>query len=187
MRPTCVFTVDSARWNRSAISALFQPRPIAVSTSRSRSVSTSNCSAAAAPSGSPSTGNWSANRSSSRRVSFGATTASPFATTLIPASSSSGWASFTRNPLAPARSAAYAYSSRSNVVSTSTRLRPPAAMIRRVASIPSTPGIRTSMSTTSGPNSVARRTASAPLSASPSTTRSGWLSTSIRNPMRCNG
>ena len=67
-------------------------------------------------------------------------------------SSSVGWVSFSRNPLAPARRAWKTYSSRSNVVRTSTRVaavRSSAAM-RRVASMPSTPGMRMSMSTTSG-------------------------------------
>ena len=47
-------------------------------------------------------------------------------------------------------SAAWAYSSRSKVVRISTRDGSPCSMIRRVASIPSMPGMRTSISTTSG-------------------------------------
>ena len=62
-----------------------------------------------------------ANRSSSRRVVDGATTASPRCTVRIASSRSSGRASLSRKPLAPARSAAKAYSSRSKVVSTTTR------------------------------------------------------------------
>ena len=42
---------------------------------------------------------------SSRRVVLGATTASPLATARIAESRSAGWASLSRKPLAPARSA----------------------------------------------------------------------------------
>ena len=62
------------------------------------------------------------NCSISRRVTFGASSASPSATTRTAASSSSGSVSFSRNPLAPARSASNTYSSRSNVVRMSTRV-----------------------------------------------------------------
>ncbi len=52
-------------------------------------------------------------------------------------------------PDAPAFSAENTYSSRSKVVSTSTRVGTPAATICRVASTPSITGIRMSMRTTS--------------------------------------
>ena len=75
----------------------------------------------------------------------------PGATTRIAASSSSGGTFLSRNPLAPARSAANASASVSNVVSTSTRGRPVVApaQIRRVASTPSMVGMRRSITTTS--------------------------------------
>ncbi len=85
-----------------------------------------------------------------RRTTRGATTELPEATVLIASVSSAGRAFFARKPLAPARSAANACSSRSNVVRTSTREDGCSATIRRVASMPSTPGMRTSISTTSG-------------------------------------
>ncbi len=87
-------------------------------------------------------------------------------------------------PLAPARSASYTYSSRSKVVSTSTRAAEPAARMRRVASMPSTSGIRTSINTTSGENLVAALTACSPLAASPTTVMSGSASRIIRKPVR---
>ena len=77
-------------------------------------------------------------------------TASPAATVLMAATSSPGRTSLSRKPLAPARSAPKAYSSRSKVVRTRTLGSGPAAVIRWVASMPSVPGIRTSISTTSG-------------------------------------
>ena len=68
--------------------------------------------------------------SSRRRVTRGETTASPVATVLMAATRSPGRTSLSRKPLAPARSAPKAYSSRSNVVSTSTLGSGPAAVIR---------------------------------------------------------
>ena len=66
--------------------------------------------------------------------------------------------SLSRKPLAPARSASKTYSSRSNVVTTRTRGAPsPEARIRRVASMPSSTGMRTSISTTSGRSAAAER------------------------------
>ena len=68
----------------------------------------------------------------------------------IAPSRSGGAASLSRNAAAPALIAAKAYSSRSNVVSTITRGRVWSGLrARRVASTPSTRGIRTSISTTS--------------------------------------
>src|SRR5258708_8852660 len=54
-----------------------------------------------------------ANRSSSRLVTDGASSASPAVTTRMPAMMSAGGASLSRNPLAPADSAPTTYSSRS--------------------------------------------------------------------------
>ena len=64
-------------------------------------------------------------------------------------------------------------SSRSKVVSTRTRGLVSSTTMRRVASIPSTPGIRTSISTTSGWSSAASVAASAPSPASPTTSIPG--------------
>ena len=62
----------------------------------------------------------SAKRSMRRRVTEGANIEPPSAATRIAATSCCSGASFRRNPLAPARSAAKTYSSRSNVVRTRT-------------------------------------------------------------------
>jgi hypothetical protein len=69
---------------------------------------------------------------------------------LMARTNSDGRASFRMKPLAPIRSAPKAYSSRSKVVRIRMRERGSVAMIARVASMPSTPGIRTSITTTSG-------------------------------------
>ena len=63
----------------------------------------------------------SAKRSISRRVTAGANSEPPSAMTWIAARSCASGASLSRKPLAPARRAANTYSSRSKVVSTSTR------------------------------------------------------------------
>ena len=76
---------------------------------------------------------------------LGASSASPAAMTRMADRSSSGGRSLSMNPLAPTRSAPKTYSSRSNVVRISTRGSGPAAVIRRVASIPSSTGMRMSM------------------------------------------
>jgi len=49
------------------------------------------------------------------------------------------------------------------------------------------PGMRMSMTTTSAPVSLASRTASAPVPASPATSISGVRSISLRNPARTSG
>ena len=64
---------------------------------------------------------WSAKCAMSRRVTLGASSASPAATVRIALSSSSSGRLFSAKPLAPARSASKTYSSRSNVVRISTR------------------------------------------------------------------
>lgn len=120
----------------------------------------------------------------SRRVVEGAITASPRCTVRIAASSSSGGASLSRNPLAPASIASNAYSSRSKVVSTTTRGASGRCSSVRVASMPSISGMRTSMSTTSAPATDTDATASRPLPASATTVRSGWESTSMASPER---
>jgi hypothetical protein len=128
----------------------------------------------------------------SRLVDDGAITASPWCTVRIAVSSSSGCASLSRNPLAPARMASSTYSSRSNVVSTTTRGSPaaaaaPSARSARVADRPSIPGMRTSISTTSVLVVASRCSASRPSSASTTTWRSGWESMTMRRPARTSG
>jgi len=87
-------------------------------------------------------------------VTAGASRASPPAITVTARISSSGGVSFSKNPLAPARSASTTYSSASKVVTTSTRTPVSAGsdVICRVASMPSSTGILMSISTTSGRN-----------------------------------
>jgi len=58
------------------------------------------------------------------------------------------------------------------------------AAICLVASSPSVPGIRMSISTTSGLCRRASVNASAPSAASPTTVMSAWASSSARNPAR---
>jgi hypothetical protein len=123
----------------------------------------------------------------SRRVIAGASIASPAATTRIAVSRSAGSASLSRNPDAPPRSAANTWASWSNVVSTRTRGGSAPAVSRAVAVSPSMPGIRTSISTTSGLTRSARASAAAPSAASPTTHRSGSASTMAAKPARTTG
>ena len=58
------------------------------------------------------------------------------------------------------------------------------AVISAVATMPSVPGMRTSMRTTSGRSRPVWRTASAPSTASPTTSRSGCACRIMRKPMR---
>ena len=60
----------------------------------------------------------------------------------------------------------------------------PSPAIRRVACSPSSPGIRMSISTTSGVSSRTSRTASAPSAASPTTSMPSWASSRAANPAR---
>ena len=125
------------------ISALERPRAIRRSTSsRARS-------ARRAPVGGAGCG-IRVNCLITRFVIAGERSASPGATVRIAASSCSGGSSLSTNPLAPARSASYTYSSRSNVVRIRIRAVSSAARIRRVASSPSSSGMRMSISTTVG-------------------------------------
>src|SRR5215472_676714 len=112
MRPTWVLVVCSAMTSVPLISVLDRPRAISRSTSVSRRVS--------APSVGGDGGSGRGRRAKSainRRVTDGASSASPVATTRTAWTSSAAGASLSRKPLAPARSASYTYSSRSNVVS----------------------------------------------------------------------
>src|SRR6266511_2854306 len=105
----------------------------------------------------------------------------------MPVSRSPGGTSLSRNPLAPARSAAKTYSSRLNVVSIRMRAADPDSTICRVASMPSITGMRTSISTTSGSNAWVIATPWTPSPASPTTSRSGWVSSTIRKPSSSSG
>ena len=117
-------------------------------------------------------------------MTLGAISASPLAAAWIAWASSSGPASLSRKPRAPALSAPWTYSSRSNVVMTTTAsgssTSGPASA--RVASMPSSSGIRMSNRHTSGRSSRARATASRPSAASPTTSMSGWASRIIAQP-----
>ena len=113
-----------ARPRRSRRSTARQPRASRIS--RSRGVSSVVLRTGA-------TARASRNRSSMDRVAPAATTWVPSATARIAASSSSGRASFSTKPLAPASIAETAASSKSKVVSTSTR---GAASPRRVVQQP---------------------------------------------------
>src|SRR5205823_1514020 len=103
----------------------------------------------------------------------------------IPVTSCSGGTSLSMKPLAPACSASYTYSSMSKVVSITTFVSIPSrSSRRRVASIPSSSGMRTSMSTTSGRSRCVSSIASRPSEASPTTSMSLSASRIIRNPVR---
>ena len=125
-----------------------------------------------------------ANVAITRPVTAGASSALPAATVRTAATSSSAGACLSRKPLAPARRASNRYSSRSNVVTMTTRASGVAATIRRVASSPSIPGIWTSISTTSGVRQRTSSTAAAPSAASPTTSMSGSASRISRSPER---
>src|SRR5580704_11006672 len=129
MSPTWPLTQTLELCRSAAISALDRPEPTSVSTSRSLTVS----SARSLRSGAPSVGGrCGRKRPIRRRVVEGATTESPLCTLRMAYSSSSGGADLSRNPLAPARSASKAYSSRSKVVRMRTRGRSAAWQISRV-------------------------------------------------------
>jgi hypothetical protein len=181
MWPTWVLTVASEMCSSAAISVLDRPEPTWASTSRSRAVSSARPSRSGAPSV---VGRCGRKRPIRRRVVDGATTESPWCTLRMAYRSSSGGADLSRKPLAPARSAANAYSSRSKVVRMRTRGRSAAWQISRVAATPSIPGIRTSMTITSAGTLRASRTAAAPSAASPTTARSGWLPSTMAKPAR---
>src|SRR6266536_2011165 len=110
-RLTCVLTVSSAITRCAAISALDSPRAINMSTSVSRRVRPGTARRAAA---SADGGRARTKSAISRRVTPGARSASPAATTRTAATSSCSEQSLSRKPLAPAASASYTYSSRSS-------------------------------------------------------------------------
>ncbi|SDD01443.1 hypothetical protein SAMN05216270_101386 [Glycomyces harbinensis] len=159
----CVFTVDTDTNNDPAISAFVRPRATNSTTSNSRSVKISTAFTPA------DTG--SLNRSNNRTVTDGDTNDSPLAAARTASTSNVGPESFNKNPVAPERNAPYTYSSVSNVVTTTIRGPepfPPASSIR-VASRPSSLGIRISNKHTSGFNRRASATATTPSGASATT------------------
>ena len=115
---------------------------------------------------------------------MGASRALPAAAARTAAIRSARGESLSRNPLAPARSASYTYSSRSKVVSMTTFGAGALPVSSRVASSPSIPGIRMSISTTSGRQPTAAASAASPLAASPTTVMSSAVSRMTQNPER---
>src|SRR5690606_32106193 len=117
-----------------------------------------------------------------RRVTEGARSDSPAATTRTPSMRVSGGAFFSMNPAAPSRRAVKTYSSRSNVVRITTRDDGHRSASSAVASNPSITGIWMSTKITSGCSRSATLKASLPFAASPTTVMSGSLSRIIRIP-----
>ena len=111
---------------------------------------------------------------------------SPRVAARIASPSSSGPASLSRKPVAPARNAPWTYSSRSKVVMTTTAIgsSTPGPASCRVASTPSRTGIRMSIRQTSGRSSRASRTASCPSRASPTTSMPSRVPRISRSPVR---
>jgi hypothetical protein len=162
-----------------AISVLLPPRASSTRTSRSRTVSEASRDGAGMV-----CGGRCANASIRRRVTVGASMALPAAAARTAAMRSARGESLSRNPLAPARSASYTYSSRSKVVSMTTLGVCGPLVSSRVASSPSMPGMRMSMSTTSGWCAAADATAAAPSAASPTTVMPSAASRMTQNPER---
>src|SRR5690242_3777990 len=164
----------------SAISSLDRPWATRATTSRSRLVRLSIPAAATA------SGGRATNSLIRRRVTAGDSSASPPTTTRSAWSSSAGWVSFSRNPLAPARSARKMYSSSPKLVRITTRTlsRRSSATICLVASRPSSTGIWMSMSAMSGRCSAASATACCPSAASATTSMSSSASSSDLMPLR---
>jgi hypothetical protein len=78
-------------------------------------------------------------------------------------------------------------SSSSNVVSMITRVAGDSAAMVWVASMPSMPGMRMSITTTSGRSRLVSWTAWAPVPASPATSTPGVPSMTMRRPARISG
>ena len=183
MLETWVFTVPISMNSCSAISALLLPSASAASTSRSRGVRSASADSRAAGA------RRRANSLITRRVTAGATSPSPVAAARTASMICVGGASLSRKPMAPFSRAPNTYSSRSNVVMTTTGIGSvasgPASVA--VAVMPSPAGILTSMSTTSGRRILACVTASGPLDASEITLISGWVSRNVRKARRTLG
>ena len=121
-------------------------------------------------------------------VSCGWITALPSTALRAASTSASGEASLRRYPDTPAWIASEIAPRDSSIVIRMIFVSGEASRIRRVASMPSIPGIRTSMNTTSGVRSRACSTASSPLPASPTTTTaSSESSSAVRSPSRVTG
>src|SRR5690606_3462549 len=180
-RPTWVRAVAGLMNSRSAISSLLSPSPTRprISFSRSVNVSSKGC-------GLRGRACCSTNVLINVRVTLGDSSAPPSATVRMACSRSAGGVSFSRNPLAPCRRASKTYSSISNVVSTMMRVSVScgSAVIRRVASRPSMPGMRMSINTTSGRSSRAMVTAATPSAAWPANSNPSSLSINARRPTR---
>ena len=161
-----------------AISALESPRAASAKISRSRSVRSPYA-------GGTGRGAASAKCANSSRVADAAITADPECTVRIAASRNSGSASLSRNPLAPCRIARAAASSRSKVVSITTRGGSASRSSSAVASRPSITGIRMSIEHDVGAGVARRRRAPRDRRMPPPTTsRSGCESISMRMPAR---
>ena len=183
MLPMCDFTVRSLTHKSPAISLFVRPRAIITSTSDSRDVSRSSPS--------DSVRGCARRRASRRGVTRGSSHDPPEAVVRIAVTRSSAGESLSRNPAAPASIAPHRTSSSSNVVSISTGgggacRTACSASSRRVAVMPSVPGIRTSISTTSGRWAAITDSASPPSDASATTIRSSSVSRINRRPARTN-
>ena len=140
-----VLTVPSPRNSAAAISAFVLPCPMSARTSRSRPLSVSRPASLAGACGV-------ADRytRSTRPVTAGSSQAPPSATTRTARCKSSAVTPLRMKPDAPARSIAARTSSSSNVVRARTGGPAPRRRSSLVAWTPSTDGMRTSISTTSG-------------------------------------
>jgi len=92
--------------------------------------------------------------------------------------------SFNRYPAAPALSAPNRLASSPNVVSASTGVPGQRSRMRAVAWMPSMTGICRSINTTAGCSRPTSATASSPLAASPTTSTSARVESSVRSPSR---
>jgi hypothetical protein len=153
-----------------AISALDSPEPTSFSTSRSRSVRVLvSCRASAARS--MPLPSWVITRWAMR----GDRQAAPSATACTPAISSRGSPALSMNPLAPFESARATYSPSLNVVRMMTLVSGVVPRISVSASSPSSSGIWTSSSATSGRCFMVSSTAPRPFTASATTSMSSSL------------
>src|SRR5579863_2856782 len=179
-RLTWVLAVEGLSTMASAISSLDRPCATRATTSRSLLVRVSIPAAATA------SGGRATNSPIRRRVTTGDSSASPCMTTCSACSRSAGSVSFSRKPLAPARSARKMYSSSPKLVRMTTRTLSSrsSATICLVASMPSTPGIWMSMSAMSGRCSAHNSTACRPSQASATTSMSSSESSRDRMPLR---
>src|SRR5437660_1421406 len=98
---------------------------------------------------------------------------SPVEICIIPAINSPVWPDFKRKPRAPAASICLTVDGLESLENASTRTPGEWETICRVASMPSIPGMDTSINTTSGLNSAASFTAEAESAASPTISKNG--------------